>query len=195
MRHPKAFLSRVPRLFAGLLLPIALALGAAPCALADPAEDARANALKVAYFYNFTRFIQWPEAALGKTFVIAVIGDPALAAALEVLEGADKRVQGRPIEVRVLDRADRLGDSQMLFIGAAALSDLRRIVAQTRDRPVLSVGDGRGLAQHGVAIGLFLKPDILGTGSRLRFEINRLVIEGSGLKVSAQLYDVAEVIE
>ena len=195
MRHPKAFLSRVPRLFAGLLLPIALALGPAPCAPADQAQDGHANALKVAYLYNFTRFIQWPEVALGKTFVIAVIGDPALAADLEVLEGSDKRVQGRPIEVQVLDRADRLGDSQMLFIGAAALSDLRRIVAQTRGRPVLSVGDGRGLAEHGVAIGLFLKPDILGTGSRLRFEINRRVIEGSGLKVSAQLYDVAEVVK
>lgn len=174
---------------------VPLALGAALGALADQAGDDRANALKVAYLYNFTHFIQWPEAAFGDTFVIAVIGDPSLATALEVLEGSDKRVQGRPIEVHASDGADRFGDCQMLFIGAAALADLPRILAQTAGRPVLSVGDGRGLAGRGIAIGLFLKPDILGTGSRLRFEINRRVIEGSGLKVSAQLYDVAEVVK
>lgn len=83
----------------------------------------------------------------------------------------------------------------MLFIGTAALADLPRLLEQTAGRPMLSVGDGRGLAGRGVAIGLYLKPDILGTGSRLRLEINRRALEGRGLKVSAQLYDVAEVVE
>ncbi len=32
--------------------------------------------------------MQWPEVTLGDRFVIAVVGDPELAAALKVLEGA-----------------------------------------------------------------------------------------------------------
>lgn len=195
MRHATANLSRAVRRLTGLVLLTALALCAVPGALADPGGEERASALKVAYLYNFTRFVQWPEAALKDRFVIAVVGAPALAAGLKVLEGPDKRVQGRPIEVEARDPTDRVGDCQVLFIGAAALAELPRLVDQTADRPVLLVGDGRGLTGRGVAIGLYLKPDILGTGWRLRFAIDRRAIEGRGLKVSAQLYDVAEAVE
>jgi hypothetical protein len=83
----------------------------------------------------------------------------------------------------------------VLFIGAAALAELPRLVKQTAGRPVLPVGDGRGLAGRGVAIGLYLKPDILDTGPRLRFAIDRRALEGRGRKVSVQLYDVAEAVE
>jgi hypothetical protein len=195
VRDATAILSRAVGYLGCLGLLAALALSAVPGALADPGGEGRATALKVAYLYNFTRFAQWPEAALGERFLIAVVGDPILAAALKVLEGPDKRVQGRPIEVEARDPTDRVGDCQVLFIGVAALAELPRLVEQTAGRPVLLVGDGRGLAGRGVAIGLYLKPDILGTGSRLRFVIDRRALEGRGLKVSAQLYDVAEAVE
>jgi hypothetical protein len=45
-----------------------------------------------------------------------------------------------------------------------------------------------------VAINFFLRRDILGEGERLRFEINPDNVKGRGLKVSAQLYDVAEIV-
>ncbi len=195
MRGLRTFVDRPRRCVASLLLLVPLALGIALPSLPGRAEDAQANALKVAYLYNFTRFIQWPESTLGDAFVFAVIGDPGLAAALRVLERSDKQVQGRPIAVRAHEVADEIGDCQVLFIGAAAVADLPRIRAQTEGRPVLLIGDSRGLAERGVAINLFLKPDILGAGHRLRFEISPRALKGRGLKVSAQLYDVAKVVE
>ena len=63
MRDAAAYTPRAIRLL-GLVLLTALALSAVPGALADPGGEGRATALKVAYLYNFTRFVEWPEAAL-----------------------------------------------------------------------------------------------------------------------------------
>jgi len=158
------------------------------------ATDDLEQGLKVAYLYNFTRFIEWPAASLGEHFDIVVIADPALALGLRALEQPDKQVQGRPIRVRNLASGDRIDGAQILFIGAAAASELSRLRARTAGQPVLLVGDSPGFAKRGVAINFFLDPDILGDGRRLRFEINPKALAGRQLRVSAQLYDVAEIV-
>ena len=177
-------------LYLGLLLAIVLTMIPRPSWSADDLEQG----LKVAYLYNFTRFIEWPEATLGEDFVVTVIGDPALAAALQELEGSDRRAHGSPIRVRAVDDVGEIGDCQILFVGAAAVSRLPRLLARTDGRPILLVGDSRGLARRGIAINFFMKSDIFGAGRRLRFEINPAALKDRGLKVSAQLYDVAEIV-
>jgi hypothetical protein len=173
-----------------LLLALALLL---PCRSGMAADDLE-QGLKVAYLYNFTRFIEWPAASLGDSFDIVVIADPALARALRALERPDKQVQGRPIRVRAVTSGDRVDGAQILFIGAAAASELSRLRARTAGQPVLLVGDSPGFAKRGVAINFFLDPDILGDSRRLRFEINPKALAGRQLRVSAQLYDVAEIV-
>lgn len=161
-------------------------------------DDLLVRELKVAYLYNFTRFIDWPETPRGDAFVIAVIGDAPLAQALRTLEQADRQARGQPIRIRALDAAnERVGaidDCQMLFVGAAAVNDLPRLRALTAGKPILLVGDSAGLAGRGVAINFFLKPDILGKGQRLRFEIDPKALKARGFRVAAQLYEVAEIV-
>lgn len=192
------------RALRGLTLGLALALAllAAPgwsaedrpeSPVANPAES-MAQRLKVVYLYNFTRYVHWPAAALGDAFVIAVLGDPALAEALRVLERPDQQAAGRPIRIRALDGTGDLDPAQILFVGAGAVADLPRILTRTGGKPILLVGDSPGLARRGVAINFFLKPDILGEGLRLRFQINPDALAGRGLEVMADLYDVAEIV-
>jgi hypothetical protein len=164
---------------------------APPLATPVRAGDAEVD-VKAAYLFNFTRFIEWPETAMGEVFVIAVVGDPALAAALRTVEQRGKRAQGRPIQVRTGDGA--VAGSHILFIGTAAVPRLARLLRATAERPVLVVGDSPGLARRGVAINFFLQRDVLGEGRRLRFEINPENLKGRGLTVSAQLFDVAEIL-
>lgn len=153
----------------------------------DPALE-----VKVAYLYNFTHFITWPEDTLGEHFRITVLGDPAMATALTALQRADKRAQDR--RIRVSTASGDAAGSQILFIGAGAMGQLPALLDATAGRPVVLVGDTPGLARRGVAINFFLRRDILGEGERLRFEINPDNLKGRGLKVSAQLYDVAEIV-
>lgn len=158
-------------------------------------DEALLPGLKAAYLYNFTRFITWPEAALGEHFRILVLGDPALAAALVSLERPGKQVQGRPFQVTGRARADgAVADCELLVIGAAAAAQWPALAPGLTGRPVLVVGDDPALAGQGVAISFFLRPDVLGQGHRLRFIIDPGALRGSGLKVSAQLYDAGEVL-
>ena len=89
---------------------------------------------------------------------------------------------------------DRTDGAQILLIGAAAAGELSRLRARTEDKPMLLVGDSPGFAKRGVAINFFLAPDILGDSRRLRFEINPKALADRQLRVSAQLYDVAEIV-
>jgi hypothetical protein len=149
----------------------------------------------VAYLYNFTRFIEWPRGGPGRSFVIGVLGDPELAGALEVLEREGREADGRPIEVRQLAGPEGTDGVDVLFLGRAANRQVELVVQRTAGLPVLLVGDTAGHAGRGVAIELFRKPDVFGRSERLRFRIDPSALKGRGLVVSAQLYDVGEVVE
>jgi hypothetical protein len=169
------------------------------CLLLSPAISAADGEellpeLKVAYIYNFTRFIQWSGAEPGRPFVIGVIGDPGMESRLRTLEREGKRVDGRPIVIRGFARPDDLEASDILFVGGAAAESLDGIRRRTAGKPTLLVGDTPGLAGRGVAIELFRKPDIFGKSERLRFRIDPAALKDRGLTVSAQLYDVGEVV-
>ncbi|MFM1892531.1 MAG: hypothetical protein RLZ44_1608, partial [Pseudomonadota bacterium] len=162
-------------------------------ALAPAAKsDDLLGQLKVAYIYNFTRFIDWPAAPHGRPFVIGVIGDPDTAERLRLLDG--RQAEGRTIEIRRYAGVEDVEPSEMLFVGAAAEPELAAIVQRTAGAPTVLVGDTPGYAGRGIAIEFFLKPDVFGDKQRLRFRIDPKALHGRGLKVSAQLLDVAEVL-
>ncbi len=150
--------------------------------------------LKVAYLYNFTRFVEWPALPQGQPFVIGVIGDPELEDRLRALEREGKQAAGRPIQVRGYASVDAIGDPQILFVGRNAEAQLQSVVQRTAGRPTLLVADTPGSARRGVAIELFRKPDVFRKKEYLRIRITPAGLEGRGLVVSAQLYDVAEVV-
>lgn len=179
-------------------LALCLAFAALPGAGAeDPGPDLIPDlirGLKVAYLYNFTRFIEWPKPPADGAFVIAVIGDDRLALDLRLLEREGRRVAGVPMRIRRIETVPQIGEARILFIGAAAEIRLPAILEAVAGRPVLLVGDTPGFAGRGVAINFFLKADILGEGERLRFAIDPRALKGRGLKVSARLYDVAQIL-
>ena len=155
------------------LMGIAMTAAAAPAAEDDPLR-----ALKAAFIYKFTRFIDWPAAQ-----ALAVLADPT------------RQVGERVIQVRGLGSIDGIDGCQILFIGAAAAGRLGANARRSAGQPVLLVGDTPGFAGKGAAIELFGKPDIFRKKVRLRFRIDPRALKGRGLTVSAQLYDVAEVVQ
>jgi hypothetical protein len=171
-----------------LMLTTALAPGV------SSADEPLIRDLKVAYLYNFTRFIDWPADTLGEHFIIAVATDPTFEEALRSLERQRKRAQGRPIKVISLEQPGPHDHYQILVLGKAVSGQLDSILDGLGRRPVLTIGDVPGLGKRGVGINFVLREDILGEGQRLRFQVNPGALKKSGLKVSAELYDVAEIV-
>jgi hypothetical protein len=145
--------------------------------------------IKSAFIYNFTKFVEWPEAALGgptQPIVIGVLGEKPLAQQLAAVV-AGRNVNGRPIEVRPVRTASEARATQLLFVTAAEESRYAAMRDELADSPVLTVGETPSFSVTG-AIGFVQE------GEKLRFEINVDIAERSHLKISSQLQKLAATV-
>jgi hypothetical protein len=145
--------------------------------------------IKSAFIYNFTKFVEWPEAALGgpsRPIVIGVLGEQLLAQQLAAVV-AGRNVNGRSIEVRPVRTASEARATQLLFVTAAEESRYVAMRDELADSPVLTVGETPSFSVTG-AIGFVRE------GEKLRFEINVDIAERSHLKISSQLQKLAAAV-
>ena len=167
-----------------------------PSVCAQELDEAKARKVKVAYLYNFTKFIEWPDKAFEDDqapFVIGVLGDNPFGRILDDAVKA-KKVAGRPIKVRRFDwskREDRtsLESCHVLYISKSERHRLDDILTALEERPVLVVSDMSEFARDGGMIGLVLEK------GRIVFEVNREALEGAGLGASSKLLKLARIVE
>ncbi len=167
-------------------------LGGAAVPQTAPAAESEASeaAIQAAYLFNFARFTEWPTASFAtKTAPLhaCLFGQrDALANALLTLN--ERPVQGHPLRFLQVERFDDLKTCHLVFVaeadGRRRLQALQALAAQA----TLSVSDIDGFAQEGGMIR------IMRVGTRLRFEINRSQTQKSGLKLAADLLNLATTI-
>ncbi len=147
------------------------------------AEIPLEQAVKAAYLYNFTKFVNWPvESPLSKppALTIGILDDDSLADAVDATV-RDKQVGGRPLAVRRFRKADEVVPCAVLFVGREMSGHLPRLLEQLRGWPVLTVSDAEGFASHGGVIGLVVEDN------RVRFEIGVTAAQEAGLQISSKL--------
>jgi hypothetical protein len=158
-------------------------------AAAEPRTAAGEWQIKSAFLYNFTRFVEWPDAALpapAQPIVIGVLGEKELAQELGAIV-AGRNVNGRSIEVRAVRTVAEARATHLLFVTAAQESRYAAMRSELADSPVLTVGESPAFSVTG-AIGFVQE------GEKLRFEINVDIAERSNLKISSQLQKLAIAI-
>jgi len=180
LRRPPLALNRR----SSIRLPVLWLVGAlAGFAAPDPGREYQ---LKAAFLYNFTRFVEWPNAKLpsGEPFVIGLWQTNPFGKQLEATIG-NRTTHGRKIVVRTCSSLEEARRAHVLFIGAAASSDLKETVGALHASHVLTVGESRSFANASGIITFSLE------GDKLRFEINLDSGEDAKLKLSAQLLKLA----
>jgi hypothetical protein len=172
-----------PTLAIALVLVLAAVLSA-PCA-ANAADSADVETrLKVAYIYNFARFVEWPARSSPGPVRIGVLGLGDLAAPLEdVIRG--KSANGRPIEVAHINSVAEADCCEILLIERSEYKHVSEIVQALAGKPVLTVCDVGSCLRDGVMIAFQLVEE------SVRFQINQEAAERAGLKISSQLLKVA----
>jgi len=120
--------------------------------------------------------------------VIGVVGRNPFNGFIERM-AAEHRIKGRPIEVRYVNDLAQIDGCQVVFIAASERGQLRRILARTQAKPILTVADSDGFAAAGVMINFY------DAGDNVRFEINENAAERSGLHVSSKLLKLARLVE
>jgi len=161
-----------------------------PLAAQDSAPISLENQVKIAFLYNFARFVEWPRSTFARPdapVVLGVLGSDAFCAEMEtMLQG--KLVDTHPLEIRRLRSVEQAQLSQILFIGRSLQKDLARILGLLSGMPVLTVGDTDGFTSLGGMIGFRME------GNKVRFEINIDATQQGGLRLSSKLLSVARVV-
>jgi YfiR/HmsC-like len=152
-----------------------------PVHAAEYSEDA----VKAAYLYRFSGYVDWPAAAeSAKTFVIAVVDAPAVARELKRLVPGH-RINDRIIEVVEASRIKDAGPSAILFIGGGHANLLRPALSELAAESTLVVTDEERGLEEGATVN-FLTLD-----HRVRFEVSLTAADREHLKISAELLAVA----
>jgi hypothetical protein len=140
--------------------------------------------LKVAFVYNFARFVEWPARAGSGPVRIAILGHGDLASPLEeVIKG--KSANGKAIEATHINAMTEADCCEILLIERSESKHLREIVQAIAEKPVLTVCDGGNCLRDGGMIGFQIVEE------SVRFQINQEAAEHAGLKISSQLLKVA----
>jgi hypothetical protein len=168
-----------------LMLLVAVSAMSPAARVAGAAESYSEDAVKAAFLYRFTGYVDWPaQAAADPQFTIAVLDADGVAAELGRLL-QNRQIQNRPAQVRSIKNLRELDGAQMLYIGGSHRDDLRRLIASVAGRPVLVVTNADGGLDAGSSVNFLL------IDQRVRFEISLDAAQGSGLRVASELLAVA----
>jgi len=151
------------------------------------AADIPEYALKAEFIERFTHFVEWPASAFPSataSFVICVLGENPFGSYLDQMTSG-RTIRDRKVQLAQPKSLGEIKKCHVLFVARSEKGKLAAILAQTSDQPVLTIGDTEGFAQRGVLINFYLD------GDKVRFEVNGEAVKKSGLKVSAQLMNLA----
>jgi hypothetical protein len=167
---------RLPRFLVVVLL-------LAEISLAQIADE---YAVKAAFIYNFTKFIEWPGAAGTSPFSICILGDDPFEAAIE-RQTKGKTANGRPFQVRRLRDAAEAKQCQIVFVRETEMSKVAKLIDATKGTPVLTVGESGDFARLGGMI--FLSRE----NNHVSVVVHKAATDNAGFKISANLMTLAKI--
>jgi len=146
--------------------------------------------VKAVFLYNFTRFVDWPQASFEASydpFIIGIIGkDPFGGSIQEAVAG--ERIGAHSIKVVHFDDAIEIEKCHILYVGTSDQDEVRNIVSKARGKGVLTVSDIPNFIRWGGMIRFYTE------NNRIRLEINNTMAKEAGIKISSKLLRVANVL-
>jgi YfiR/HmsC-like len=146
--------------------------------------------VKAAFLFNFTKFIDWPDAAFADAhapIVLGIVGDDPFGSDLEQIV-AGQLVKGRAISIRKYRLGEDLRHCQILFVGDSEQAHIPNILLSVQGASVLTVSDVDQFANAGGTVQFVVEQ------SRVHFIVNWDAAARVHLEISAKLLALARVI-
>lgn len=164
-------------LISGVMSPMKL-LGQAP-----------EHLLKAGFIEKFTHFVEWPAPAQDDKNVmkIAILGKSRIEPALREIFS---KTRNTGVSIINITSVHEIKDSEIVFISNSVSQDiLGEVLKYTKGKPVMTISDTKGYCSKGVLLNMVV------IDNYIRFEINKRVLDASGLKMSSLLLNSAIIIE
>lgn len=158
------------------------------CGICNASENTREWTIKAAYLFRLSLFVDWPEEKLesfGKENVrFCIAGNDE---GVETIKKAltNKFINRHRIEVVGVDLQNDLLSCHVLYLSKQT-RDLGKFLDKVANDSVLTIGDTDEFYRQGGIVLLFEKDN------RIHFAINAEQLDSSGIKVRAQLLNLAE---
>ena len=146
------------------------------------AETLAEYQIKAAFLYNFLAFTEWP-AEVGNTINLCVYGPDPFGENLDKIQG--KSVGARNLAVKRVNSVDGLQSCQVVFITHPVIGNLRRVLDNLSDKPVLTVADSQDAALQGVALNMSMEQN------KVTFEANLAAARSNRVNLSSKLLRLA----
>ncbi len=160
------------------LIALSLLLSPAPLYATSSIEQK----IKVAYIYNFTKFITWPHKPY-ETFNLCVLGKDPFGILFDSLES--KTAFGVPIKLIRLQKTDPSNHCHILFLGDRLETNSIQFTPSTG---ILTVSEKTQFEQQDGIIGFIIKK------GKVKLKININNAKQAGLVISAKLLEIAELV-
>ena len=139
---------------------------------------------KALYIYSITKFVFWPSFIKETNFLIGVIGESKLTAALaSYIYG--KKIHGLPAVIEPYNPASKKF-YHVIIIAQSQQQDFYKTNKHLQGQPVLLIAENQYLEKAGAHIAIY--PD----GDKIKFNVNEKQIQKAGLNVSGMLVKLAE---
>ncbi len=153
---------------------------------ADTTQPTREYLLKTAFVFNFARYTTWPPPSPDGPFYFCILGTDGFGTAAKYLAG--QRLRTRNIDVRFHTTDDDLTSCQLVYVTRPLAGQLDTLLPRLHAQRMLTVSDIPDFAARGGILGLKI------VDNRVRFEANAVAARGAGLRLSAQLLRLADIV-
>src|SRR5579859_2643627 len=118
----------------------ALGIGVAAHGSFAAGEPHLEDAVKAAYLFKFSHYVEWPAENSAEPLVIGVAGADPIADELDRV-AAENRSKGHPVAIRRMRPEDSTAGLQILFIGRLDQDGVNQWLGRVRGQPILTVTD------------------------------------------------------
>lgn len=150
--------------------------------------------IKIAFLYNFLKFVDWPgDNAPKKTnsATICIIGDRQFSNYFRELQSSHK--QDLAITINDTVTAKDIPSCNILYIGHDEEDNAATLLSYAKGHPVLSISEARDFADNGGIIEMVRVGKSVGLFSKdkLNLRINLKTAEADNLNIDARLLQIA----
>ena len=146
--------------------------------------------IKAVFLYNFTHFINWPEAAFESQyapFIIGIVGRDPFGPSLEdAVEG--ERIGSHQIRIKRYNSINEIEKCHILYVGTQDPDEIKAVLKAVARKNILTVGDSPNFIRWGGMIRFYTDQN------KIRLQINNSLAKTAGLRISSKLLRVSQVL-
>lgn len=149
------------------------------------AQELDERAIRVAYIFNLTKYVEWPRA--GNQLAVCFVGDGSMGEALEKML-AGKTSDSRLIRVVISPSEQDFDQCDVIYVAYSSSKKVHETLDHLHNKSVLTVGDTESFPKSGGMIGL------VRVGQQVQMIVNLDAVQRARLKISSRVLNLATIV-